>query len=57
MGEEAQALILALVFVGVAILFGGIAYVGFVNLNFLVAFIGCIAEVAWFWAAIHILGK
>ena len=53
--EEAQGLILALLFVFIAIVIGGIALWGFLNLNIPVAVLGSIGEVAWFFGGKHII--
>jgi hypothetical protein len=53
--EDAQGLILALLFVVVAVAIGAIALWGFMNLNFPVGILGSIGEVAWFFGGRYIL--
>ena len=53
--EEAQGVILALLFVFIAVVIGAIALWGFMNLNFPVGILGSIGEVAWFFGGKHII--
>ena len=55
MDESGQGLILAVIFVLVAIGLGGLAAWGVINLNLAASVIGIIGEVGWFFAGKYIL--
>gem|GEM_PF-4184643 len=55
MDETAQGLILAFIFVLVAIGLGGLAVWGFMTINIIAIVIGMIGLVAWFFAGRYLL--
>ncbi|MBN1861632.1 MAG: hypothetical protein JW840_09255 [Candidatus Thermoplasmatota archaeon] len=55
MDENAQGLILAAIFVLVAIGLGGLAIWGVMNLNIVASVFGIFGEVAWFFAGKYII--
>ena len=53
---KAQALILAGIFVLVAIIIGGFAYIGFTSGNIPLGILSTLGEGAWFFAGRYIIG-